>query len=255
MKHKLKILTLFVAILFLSDNNVISQINSYSIDQTITTSSGSVDLDVDSDGNNDYTFQILPLSGNLKAARAISIGNSQIMDGSTFGYPDALNFGDNVAGPFSSGNTVLGTDVGGAGEFSGVGKMYLGLNINIAGESHLGWILIEVAASNDTIVLHGIGYNIVASDGITAGMMNQSSVDEIDLIDFEIYPNPSKHVIKIDWQNLNTEVTYSISDLTGKLMLKGELVNDIDVSGLTFGTYILTIQDGQNIGRKKFLKS
>jgi hypothetical protein len=160
-----------------------------------------------------------------------------------------------VTGPYSSGNAVLGTDVGGAGQFTGAGMKYLGLNIDISGGSHLGWISLEVVAGNDTIILHDIGYNTTANEGITAGLMDLTSVNEIRLIDFEIYPNPCQNLIRFDWPNSNSSVSYSISDLTGKLILNGASAKNIDVSILSSGTYILTITGGQNIGRKKFTKN
>lgn len=254
MNPKNNILNLLLALLFLSGQNASSQINSYDINQTITVSSGSYSIDVDNDSNDDYTFEILPLSGNLKAARIISLGGSQVMDSSTFGYPDALNFGDNVTGPYSTGNAVLGTDVGGGGQFTDAGMKYLGLNLNISGENHLGWISLEVVASNDTIILHNIAYNTIENEGITAGQSNQTSVDDIRLINFAIYPNPCQNLINFDWPTENNSLSYTISDLTGKLILKGEYTKNIDVSILASGSYILSIVEGQNIGRKKFTK-
>ncbi len=255
MKRKLNILALFVASLLLNGKNVKAQINNYSVNQTITISSGSFTIDVDNDSNDDYTFEILPLSGSFKAARVISLGNSKVMDVSTFGYPDALNFGDNVTGPYSSGNAVLGTDVGGGGQFTGIGIKYLGLNIDISGESHLGWISLEVVASNDTIILHNTGYNITANDGITAGQISLTTVNENSLIDFEIYPNPCQNLIGFDWPNSNSNVIYSIADLTGKLILTGASFKNIDVSILASGTYIITILEGHNVEIKKFTKN
>lgn len=255
MKRKTIIPILFIAALCTSGETAMSQINSYSIDQTVTISSGSFTIDVDSYGNSDYTFEILPLYANSNAARVISLGNSQVMDSSTFGYPDTLNYGENVTSPFSSGIAVLGTDIGGGGEFTGAGIKYLGLSIDISGENHLGWISLEVVASNDTIFLHDIGYNTIASEEITAGFLNPTSVDEISLIDFDIYPNPCKNTIGYNWPNSNSSVTCSISDLTGKLMLNGASTKNIDTSILPSGTYILTIVEGQNVGRKKFAKN
>lgn len=255
MKRKINRLSLFVVILFLSGKTTIAQINSYSVNQTVTISSGPFTIDVDSDGNDDYTFEILPLSGSLNAARVISLGNSQVMDGSTFGYPDALNFGDHVTSPYSSGNAVLGTDVGGGGLFSGAGLKYLGVNVDSSGDSHLGWISLEVAATNDTINIHDIAYNSTANDGITAGQINLSSVIAINLIDFEIYPNPCQNLIGIDWPNSTSISSYSISDLTGEMMINGAFVKHIDVSILASGIYILTLAEGQHVGRKRFIKN
>jgi hypothetical protein len=254
MKRTINILPLFVSVLFLSGKTALSQINSYSVNQSVTISSGPFTIDVDSDGNNDYTFEIVPLSGSSTAARVISIGNSQVMDASTFGYPNTLNFGDTVTSPYGSG-AVLGTDVGGGGQFSGAGMKYLGLNIDISGVSHLGWILIDVAASNDKIILYDIGYSTTASNGITAGQMNLTSVNEVNSIDIKIYPNPCQNLISIDWPNSYNSVRYSIADLNGKLLLNGVNTPNIDLSILASGTYILTIGDGQNIARKKFTKN
>ena len=245
---------LFIALLFLVGNKAISQINSYPVNQTITISSGSFTIDVDNDSNDDYTFEILPLSGSLTAARVVSLGNAQVMDNSTFGYPDALNLGTDVTDPYSSGNAVLGTDIGGGGLFTGVGIKYLGLNLDISGESHLGWISLEVAASNDTIILYDIGYNTTASDEITTGLTNLTSVNEINTLNFEIYPNPSENAISISYTDSNNSTSYSISDFTGKLILKGTITKNIDVSTLASGTYIVTLAESQNIGRKKFIK-
>jgi hypothetical protein len=253
-KQRICILMLLVAVLSLSGKTALSQINTYPVNQTVTISSGSFTIDVDSDGNDDYTFEILQLSGSSTAARVISIGNSKVMDSSMFGYPDALNFGDTVKSPYSSGNAVLGTDIGSAGQFSGAGMKYLGLNIDSSGDSHLGWISLEVAASNDTIILYDVGYNTTAGAQITAGQTNLTSVSEMSAIDFELYPNPCQNLMGINWPISNHELRYSISDINGKLLLHGTTTRNIDVSVLASGTYLLTIEEGQIIGRKKFMK-
>ncbi|MCH2228748.1 MAG: T9SS type A sorting domain-containing protein [Crocinitomicaceae bacterium] len=255
MKLKTITLVLFFALLILCKKNATAQITTYNVNQIVTTSSGAFTIDINNDSNDDYTFEILPLSPSSNAAGVVSLGNSQIMDISTFGYPDTLNFGDNVTGPYSSGNAVLGTDVGGGGQFTGAGIKYLGLNIEISGTNHLGWISIEVAATNDTIILHDIGYNTTENDEITAGQTNLSSIHDIALINFDIYPNPCQNLIKFGLSNLNNKVRYSIADLTGKLILNGVYSEHIDVSTLDSGTYIITISEGNKIGVKKFTKN
>ena len=151
------------------------QINTYSINDTVTTASGPSTLNIDGDLSNDYTFEIFPLSGTSTAARVVSLWDSYVMDASTFGYPDALNCGDIVDGPYSSGNAVLGTDVGGGGSFSGAGLKFLGLKMDVDGESYLGWISLEVAAGNDTIILHDVGYSTVPNNAMVAGQMSDAT--------------------------------------------------------------------------------
>jgi len=153
----------------------IGQINSYPINQTVTAESGPYTLNVDGNNSNDYTFEIFPLSGNSTAARVVSLEGSSAMDTSTFGYPDALNCGDAVTGPFSSGNAVLGTDVGGGGSFTGEGLKFLGLNMDVGGESFRGWISLEVAATNDSITLHEVSYSMAPNSEIVAGQLSDET--------------------------------------------------------------------------------
>jgi hypothetical protein len=254
MKRKLNTLLVVVAALSLSSTSAVSQINSYAVDQVVTLTSGPYTIDVDGDGNDDYTFEILPLSASLNAARVIALGSAQVMDGSTFGYPDALNFGDAVSGPYSSGNAVLGTDVGGGGLFSGAGMKYLGLNFVVAGGNHLGWMSMEVAGTNDTIVLYDLGYNLNAGEGITAGQTVTIGTQEPNLTGISIYPNPCESHLRIDWHNSNKPLSYAIFTLTGELVSNGSTSTQIDVALLAPGVYIFTCTDGASIGRATFMK-
>lgn len=171
-----------------------AQINTYSIDQTVTLASNSFSIDVNGDSSDDYTFEIYPLAEMTNAARVISLGGSSVMDNSTFGYPDALGCGDSVAEPYTEGNAVLGTDVGGGGLFTGEGLKYLGINILAAGESQRGWISLEVSAGNDTIVLHEVGYALEIGEGISAGQTS-AQIDE-PLCDF-VYTIGSQTEIEV----------------------------------------------------------
>ena len=200
-----------------------AQINTYAINDTVTTASGPMTLNVDGDLSNDYTFEIFPLSGSSTAARVLSLWDSYVIDASTFGYPDALNCGDFVTGPYSSGNAVLGTDVGGGGSFSGAGLKFLGLKMDVDGESFLGWISLEVAAGNDTIILHDMGYSTVPNNSMVAGQMS----DEIDppLCDF-IYTVGTQFEIEVTapttGNGLPPMAPVFISTSAGDLVLAGD---------------------------------
>ncbi|MDF1698592.1 MAG: T9SS type A sorting domain-containing protein [Saprospiraceae bacterium] len=67
-----------------------------------------------------------------------------------------------------------------------------------------------------------------------------------------IYPNPVTH-----WLNVNTSFSsYQIHESTSGHLLVNQSVSGrtIDVSNLVPGSYILTIQDGKNIHKVRFLK-
>jgi hypothetical protein len=62
--------------------------------------------------------------------------------------------------------------------------------------------------------------------------------------DFTIYPNPAYNVITIKANSSTTGSTYSITDQSGKLLLKGKLLDEttsVDITGLTNGIYFLVI--------------
>jgi hypothetical protein len=64
--------------------------------------------------------------------------------------------------------------------------------------------------------------------------------------DFIIYPNPAYNSITIKANNSPSGSTYSITDQTGKLMLKGKLTDgttSVDITRLTNGIYFLNIGD------------
>jgi len=59
-----------------------------------------------------------------------------------------------------------------------------------------------------------------------------------------IYPNPAKDFISVKFNNSTTEKNYTIADITGKIILSGQLQNNssnINVRKLKKGTYFLKI--------------
>jgi hypothetical protein len=245
---------LLVSILMLQSSPLSAQINSYSIANTITQTSGPYTIDVNNDGNDDYSFEILPLSGSNTAARVICLGNSGVMDNSTFGYPDALNFSDSVTGPFSIGTNVLGTDVGGAGAFAGTGIHYLGIRVDASGQNHYGWISLEVSATNDTISLYEVGYQTVSSIGILAGGTDAVSLDETAEDALLIYPNPCNDVLYIVGTGSAASLKPRVYNISGMEMAIGSSGNVLNVSNLDSGTYILEAFDGNRFQRYHVVK-
>lgn len=76
------------------------------------------------------------------------------------------------------------------------------------------------------------------------------SLNEIELTSISFYPNPAKTQITVSEENLQTK----IYNLTGQLV-RTSRKKHVDVSGLTSGLYLITIEDtnGKNIMRKRLL--
>jgi hypothetical protein len=66
-----------------------------------------------------------------------------------------------------------------------------------------------------------------------------------------IYPNPVKNMLTIDGLVVQDVVIYSV---LGKVVLKMNNQNTIDVSSLSKGVYFIKVSDGINASTKKFIK-
>ena len=77
------------------------------------------------------------------------------------------------------------------------------------------------------------------------------SNQDFDKKQFNIYPNPVKEIINLS--NI-TETDFEIYDILGNLVSKGKSQNQINVSSLTQGIYILKLKNGENIFNQKFIK-
>tara|TARA_B110000091_G_scaffold24162_1_gene22792 strand:+ start:2890 stop:4407 length:1518 start_codon:yes stop_codon:yes gene_type:complete len=71
---------------------------------------------------------------------------------------------------------------------------------------------------------------------------------------FSVYPNPTQDIIHIKMQNL-TEKSFSLSDMSGRTILSGNLPSsgEILVSEFPRGLYILTLRDGNEQAFQKIM--
>ncbi len=92
--------------------------------------------------------------------------------------------------------------------------------------------------------LHIVDLSLYLSNYIngSSATINENETENTGQI--MIYPNPGKEVISVKLNNTNTTKNYFISDITGKIVLSGQLQNDssnINVKKLKKGSYILKI--------------
>lgn len=76
----------------------------------------------------------------------------------------------------------------------------------------------------------------------------QTSVSSIYSNKIKVYPNPAFDVIQVQAENIEKNATYTMTDLSGKLLLKGQMLNGnrkINIARLSKGTYILAIGNEQ----------
>ncbi len=144
-------------------------------------STGQKDLELNKDGFLDLGFEIidlnkfnpngLPESFDSLAARVIPL-SADILDNSTYGYPDALNRDDeiSVAGNWSHRTSVLGTFLNG-GKFQGKGEKYLGVRFPMNNTFKYGWVKLYCSQHNDTLRIIDFAFNNIENSSILAGQV------------------------------------------------------------------------------------
>lgn len=168
---------------FLQENNdeVSNHVDSILIGliDTEFISTGQKKFDLDADLLFDIGFEIidlnqfnpesLPKSFDSLAARVIPL-TVEILDNSTFGYPNALDFGEQISknGNWSNKTSVLGTFMN-AGQFQGQGEKYLGIRFLKEDDFKFGWIKIYCSQHNDTLRIIEYAYNDFLNSDILAG--------------------------------------------------------------------------------------
>jgi hypothetical protein len=142
-------------------------------------STGQKDFDLDADFISDIGFDIidlnkfnpngLPESFDSLAARVVPI-SIEILDNSTYGYPNALDLDEQISenGNWSNKTSVLGTFLN-AGQFQGNGEKYLGIRFLKDNYFKYGWIKIYCSQHNDTLRIIDYAYNDVLNSQIKAG--------------------------------------------------------------------------------------
>ena len=107
-----------------------------------------------------------------------------------------------------------------------------------------GTYAVSLTAANST------GNNTKAKDDYIIVSLG-TGVDDTNPVNVSFYPNPVTDILKISCQ---TEFIVKIRNIQGKLILQSENRNEIDVSGLDEGIYIIEIETAEGTLTKRIIK-
>ncbi|MCP4441752.1 MAG: hypothetical protein GY810_22830 [Aureispira sp.] len=172
-----------------SNDPISAYINSIidaAVNTEVTISTGLHGLDIDADNQPDISFEIIDLRPlnpqGLPAyfdhlAASAKPHSIQILDNSTYGYPDALTTDDliDANGNWREQHGVLGTFAN-AGQFQAKGDRYLGFRMPNGTDFKYGWIKLNCSAHNDTLKVLEYAYNDVVGIAIKAGEKETTTV-------------------------------------------------------------------------------
>ncbi len=114
------------------------------------------------------------------------------------------------------------------------------------GFAYTNWPL-GVAGEWNDIKETNLLYYVIEYSGTT-------SISELKSNEFSVYPNPAEDFITIECKQALHHLTYSLTDLSGKIILQGILtntINTIDISSLIPGIYFVDV----NGSKHKFIKT
>ena len=84
------------------------------------------------------------------------------------------------------------------------------------------------------------------------------SINEANRLNFEMFPNPAQDNLTIQLPSNSEKATVQFYDYVGRLALTRTIdnnKNNVNVSALSSGVYILKVVTGDKIGSKKFIKN
>lgn len=84
-----------------------------------------------------------------------------------------------------------------------------------------------------------------------------SSTTQSKATGFYVFPNPVSSVLNIGAsEEMSDNATYHIIDITGKVVMAGDVIKPIDTGGLSEGIYFLLVRnkEGKNLGNARFVK-
>ena len=84
------------------------------------------------------------------------------------------------------------------------------------------------------------------------GTCPTASVDDQNQLDISIYPNPSLDIVYIDGNY--SQLKAVVYDILGKQVMKESITNNIDISQLEKGVYILQLSDGAKLTTQRIIK-
>lgn len=214
------------------------------------------DLDLDGDGVLDFNFAVDSKTGpygTWSYGTAFGIGGTQNQvigyTGTYYNYGSNLNAGDEIGpdGPWIS-DAVLASNFYDYpfGAFPGAGEGYIGVQFEISGNLHYGWVRLEADINDLFITLMDMAYENVAETAIEAGATTSPvAIPEISASLVNVYSFGSTLYINNTGMN---QPFVNVYDLNGKLVLSQDLTggnNVITMDQIAEGNYLVNIKSDE----------
>jgi len=231
-------------------------------DEVIATG-GSFNIDLNDDGTNDFNPQVFDAAGGAGAVLFPTGSGSNGNQGSNgngfvgfangnFEYPSNLS-----AGAVIDGAAAFLTDARGDLNFygcaysgsqfcDGVVDGYMGVSFELAGNTHYGWIRVDLSADASTFTIKDFAFNATPDGAIEAGE-GILGVDDFSASTIRHYFNYDTKVLTLNSQAaLKDVVLYNVLGQESYRSTISSNISEHSLSGLQSGIYIAKINSTDN---------
>lgn len=201
-------------------------------------------IDFNNDGTDDITV-LQSNNGNYELVQALPTGGNGVIAATNGAYLYASNLSSgfiiDAGGAFGSfGSFCAGVGYAGS-QFCGTGSGLIGVEFQAAGNTHYGWVRVDVADSSNFIV-EGYAFEATPATAIAAG--DQGSVQGVD---DQAFNNFTYFVDNNNALNMSAAIameSISVYNIAGQQVINRTLSSSnetIDLSNLTTGVYIARV--------------
>lgn len=262
---------------FLATGAVNAQIQYTDVnpDQVVDQNNSPFMLDLDGDLVDDMNFIVgfasgtyygglINYTGNYAvasgAANRIVLDTSNsyaamLMSGSAIGSSAMLSSGTQMLGAVVN-YTGLASGTIQAGNFLGMTDGYMGMEFDISGSMHYGWVRLDVANDATSITIKDYAYHTVAGTMLNAGEdgLGLSNVDMIDKVHFK--PMLNKVIVNVTPDLIGSDLT--VVDLAGnevsRMTIEG-VNTDVAYDNIDSGIYMIVVASEEaSISKKVYIR-
>lgn len=217
-------------------------------------------IDFTFDGMEEYNFKWEDLGAEWFMHFTSSNTNNQIaLDGTTVNIYDGrfvkmLSFGDPINSSLTWGTSNPDPYIGEStlnSNFLDQGDKYIGVKFLKNNNTHYGYVLVNFQSmdyfgkgvDSRKLIIKAFAFNNTPNAQISAGQTSSSSVDESVESLFEVYPNPTTDIIRIN-TNMEERVVYEIFNLLGQSVEIGFTSDKtISLNEIEAGVYFIKLSD------------
>ncbi len=228
--------------------------------------SGEYIFDLDGDGVDDFSLNIFNAAGGAGAViftGTASAVNSNGLVGAASGnytYPSNLSSGTVIDGNSPIVNSARG-DLNfyscaypGSNFCNGVTDGYIGLQFMVSGNTHYGWVRIDLSADAASMTIKDYAFNSTPNEAIEAGQTVLSTNDQT-IVGFNHFYNATTKQLTLSANEAFSSI--SLYNLLGQEVIAKDLSSNnevVDMSAVKDGVYVGTVNVNGQVATFKIIK-